>query len=203
MSESFLEEAEKRALAVLREVEAATQAYAVQSGIKCRTGCGECCLKPGIEAEVVELLPLALDLTRKGEGDFWYDKASADPDGRCVFYKPAGPDQTMGRCGQYELRPSLCRLFGFAAVSGRDGIPQLASCKWHKSLQPDVVAKAQQEINAGGLVPLFSEASLKMRMISPDSGLSDRLPINRALVRALEKVSLSSAHLPETENTPA
>ncbi len=59
MSGSFLDEAEMRAFAVLSEVEAETQAYAARSGIKCREGCGECCLKPGVEAQVVELLPLA------------------------------------------------------------------------------------------------------------------------------------------------
>lgn len=189
---TFLEDAARRAHEVLMEVEAATQAFAAKSGIKCREGCGECCLKPGIEAQVVELLPLARDLTAKGEADAWYEKAVADPDGRCVFYKPSGPDQTMGRCGQYALRPSLCRLFGFAAVSGKDGKPQLASCKWHKTLQPGVVSSAQETIDAGGDVPLFSAASLKMRMIAPNTVLSDRLPINRALARALEKTSLSA-----------
>ncbi len=189
---TFLEDAALRAHEVLMEVEASTQAFAAKSGIKCREGCGECCLKPGIEAQVVELLPLARDLTAKGEADAWYEKAVADPDGRCVFYKPSGTDQTMGRCGQYELRPSLCRLFGFAAVSGKDGKPQLASCKWHKSMQPDVVAATQANIDRGSEVPLFSEASLKMRMIAPNTVLSDRLPINRALARALEKISLAA-----------
>jgi Fe-S-cluster containining protein len=188
---SFIEEAEQRAHAVLMEVEAATQAFATKSGIKCREGCGECCLKPGIEAQVVELLPLARDLTNKGEAELWYERAVKDPDGRCVFYKPSVPDQTLGRCGQYELRPSLCRLFGFAAVSGKNGKPQLASCKWHKSLAPDVVARAQAEIDGGGEVPLYSDASMQMRLISPDSGLSERLPINRALARALEKINLT------------
>lgn len=191
MSASFLEEAEKRALQVLMEVETETQAYAAKSGIKCREGCGECCLKPGIEAQVVELLPLARDLTRKGEADAWHERAVKDPDGRCVFYKPSGPDETMGRCGQYGLRPSLCRLFGFAAVSGKEGKPALASCKWHKSLHSSVIAKAQQAIDKGDSVPLFLDASMKLRLIAPDSGLSERLPINRALVRALEKISLS------------
>lgn len=192
MSGSFLDEAEMRAFAVLSEVEAETQAYAARSGIKCREGCGECCLKPGVEAQVVELLPLARELTRKGEADVWYDKATADPDGRCVFYKPSGPDLTLGRCGQYELRPSLCRLFGFAAVSGKDGKPALASCKWHKSLQPGVVERAQQDIGRGDTVPLFLDASMKLRLIAPDSALSERLPINAALARALEKISLSA-----------
>ena len=143
---TFLEAAEGRAFEVLMEVEAATQAFAVKSGIKCREGCGECCLKPGIEAQVVELLPLARDLMNRGEAELWHERAVQDPDGRCVFYRPSGPDQTMGRCGQYALRPSLCRLFGFAAVNGKDGKPQLASCKWHKSLQPGVVQQANAEI---------------------------------------------------------
>lgn len=189
MTDSFLKGCEERAHEVLMQVERETQAFAAQSGIACRTGCGECCLKPGIEAQVVELLPLARDLTQKGEAELWHERAMKDPDGRCVFYQPSGPDETLGRCGQYELRPSLCRLFGFAAVSGKNGKPALAACKWHKRLQPEVVDRAEQEIAKGAAVPLFSDVSMQLRMIAPNSVLSDRLPINRALARALEKIS--------------
>ena len=191
MTGSYLDEAADRAWAILQEIEAATTAFAAASGIRCRAGCGECCLKPGVETEVVEMLPLARALTERGEADLWHERASAAPDGVCVFYGASEGDRTLGRCGQYDLRPSICRLFGFAAVSGKNGTPQLASCKWHKQLTPEIVEAAQKSIEQGAPVPLFSEFSLKMRLIAPDSALAERLPINRALCRALEKISLS------------
>jgi Fe-S-cluster containining protein len=188
----FIDACADAALGILAETSAATTAYAESSGIRCRTGCGQCCLKPGIEAQVVELLPLARALVAEGTADAAYDAAAAAPDGSCIFYRPNGQDATLGRCSRYELRPSLCRLFGFAAVSGKDGRrPALAACHWHKRLTPEVVTAAQAAIDAGGAVPLFSDYSLKLSMVAPFPALNERLPINRALMRAIEKVSLS------------
>jgi Fe-S-cluster containining protein len=190
---TFLEQASAAALAVLGEISATTDAFAATSGIKCRAGCGQCCLKPGIEAMPVELLPLAHDLHARGEADAVYAAAAAAPEGRCVFYRPhSAEDETLGRCGTYALRPSLCRLFGFAAVSGKDGRPPaLAACHWHKRLQPEAVAAAQAAIDRGGEVPLFSAFTLRLAQIAPGTALAERLPINRALMTALEKVALS------------
>ena len=192
-STSFVSRCADQAEALLAELGAATDAYAAASGLRCREGCGQCCLRPGIETQVVELLPLARALLASGEADAAYERAGADPDGRCVFYRPSGPDETRGRCGQYALRPSLCRLFGFAAVSGKDGRPPaLAACHWHKRLTPDTVATAQQAIDGGAEVPLFSAWTMKFRLLAPTPALAERLPINRALMRAIEKMDLAT-----------
>lgn len=178
---------------VLDEIEARTAAYAATSGIKCRTGCGQCCLKPGVEVRPLELLPLARDLFRRGAADAAYDAARADEDGVCVFYGGDKADPTLGRCGEYALRPSLCRLFGFAAVSRKTGTPELAACHWHKRLQPETVQAAQAAIDAGGDVPLYSEYAVRLSMLAPGTGLEHVLPINRALRLALEKVSTEAS----------
>jgi Fe-S-cluster containining protein len=190
-SSSHIETCADQAAEILAEIEAATTAFAARTGLACRARCGQCCLKPGIEAQVVELLPLARELLTKGEAEEVYDRAAADPEGPCIFYRGEAHDQTLGRCSRYSLRPSLCRLFGFAAVSGKDNRPpELAACHWHKRLIPDVVAAAQASIDAGESVPRFSEYSLRLAMLAPDSALSQRLPINRALALAIEKLSL-------------
>lgn len=175
---------------MLAEIQHATDAFEAKSGIKCRQGCGQCCLKPGIEARPLELLPLARSLHAQGEADEWYERAAAKPSGACIFYKPEPQDETLGRCGVYALRPSLCRLFGFAAVSRKDGGSALAACHWHKRLQPDVVVRAQAAIDQGDKVPLFSEYALRLSMLAPGTGLDTIMPINEALQRALEKTAL-------------
>lgn len=190
--ESFLARLAGEVEGLLAEIERETGAFADRSGIRCRTGCGQCCLKPAIEARPIELLPLARALHAKGEADEWYERAAAKPSGNCIFYRPDPRDETMGRCGTYELRPSLCRLFGFAAVNRKDGRPELAACHWHKRLQPQVVVDAQQAIDAGGRVPLFSEYALRLSMLSPGTGLDTIMPINEALMRALEKTAFEA-----------
>lgn len=174
---------------ILGEIEQATQAYAKASGIRCREGCGQCCLKPGVEVRPLELLPLARALHAEGRADAIYEAALAAPDGICVFYQGREDDPTFGRCGTYELRPSLCRLFGFAAVSRKRGAPELAACHWHKRLQPQVVSAAQAAIDAGGEVPLFNNFAMRLSQLAPGTGLEHVLPINEALLCALEKTS--------------
>lgn len=175
--------------AVLDEVERATQAFAAASGIRCRDGCGQCCLKPGVDVRPIEFLPLARELLAQGRAEAAYADARADPDGVCVFYQGQATDATMGRCGVYDLRPSLCRLFGFAAVSGKRG-PELAACHWHKRLQPEVVKGAQRSIDDGGTVPHFSDVAMRLSMLAPGSGMEHVMPINRAFALALEKAAL-------------
>ncbi len=188
---SFVSDCRAKALELLEEAERATEEFAARTKIKCREGCGQCCLKPGIEVQVVEMLPLANALLEASEADIWYDKAASDPEGRCVFYAADPKDQTLGRCQKYELRPSLCRLFGFAAVSTKDSKhPALAACFWHKRLQPDAVAAAQKSIDAGESVPLFADFRMRMFALAPTPSYSEIMPINRALMLAIEKVEL-------------
>ena len=144
---SFVSDCRAKALELLEEAERATEEFAARTKIKCREGCGQCCLNP--------------------------------------------KDQTLGRCQKYELRPSLCRLFGFAAVSTKDSKhPALAACFWHKRLQPDAVAAAQKSIDAGESVPLFADFRMRMFALAPTPSYSEIMPINRALMLAIEKVEL-------------
>ncbi|MEN9835201.1 MAG: hypothetical protein RL011_1394, partial [Pseudomonadota bacterium] len=147
---SFLSDCSLKALELLEEAQTVTEEFAAKTKIKCREGCGQCCLKPGIEVQVAEMLPLAMSLLESEEAATWYDKAAADPEGRCIFYAPDPRDETLGQCQKYALRPIVCRLFGFAAVSTKDSKhPALAACSWHKKLQPDEVNAAQKAIDNG------------------------------------------------------
>src|SRR3989338_188376 len=87
-------------------------------GLKCASGCGRCCKNPHVETTVLELQPVAIELFRKNEADQWVNKAvEAAGQGRCVFYKPDPLIPSNGRCSVYPLRPLVCRLFGFSAIT--------------------------------------------------------------------------------------
>lgn len=188
---SFVSDCSIKAMELLEEAQNATDEFAAKTQIKCREGCGQCCLKPGIEVQVVEMLPLAMSLVENSEADKWYDLAARDPSGRCVFYAPDPRDETLGRCQKYALRPSICRLFGFAAVSTKDSKhPALAACFWHKRLQPETVTAAQTAIDHGTAVPLFADFHMRMFALAPTPSLSEIMPINQALMFAIEKVEL-------------
>lgn len=177
--------------ALLAEISDSTLKFENDAGYHCRSGCGQCCLRPTVEAQVVELLPLAQYLIDLGIGEEVYDLAAQNEEGACILYKGVPGNTEMGRCGHYEKRPSLCRLFGFAAVQKKTGAPELATCQWHKKLFPDEVRKTQARIDAGEEVPLFSEYSMRIHNLSPSSSWGFRYPINRALKIALEKLLLA------------
>ena len=189
--------------AELQRIGAEAEAFSDQSGIRCRRGCGECCLKPAIEATVLEMLPLAETLLDTFTADAVYDAAAAAPDGRCVLYRPDPLEPSLGRCSRYSLRPSVCRLFGFAAVSDRSGgAPQLASCHWHKALQPDAVRAAQAAIDHGAAVPRYSEATLRLGLLAPGQAGFQHIAINRAIMAAIEKLALGRPR-PQVSECPA
>ena len=52
---------------VFQEIGERYAQYQRERGLFCRSGCGECCLHPGIEATVLEMLPLAYQLLAEGK----------------------------------------------------------------------------------------------------------------------------------------
>jgi Fe-S-cluster containining protein len=176
---------------LLNEISQATNTFEREAGYSCRSGCGQCCLKPTVEAQVVEMLPMAQRLIDLGIADQIYDQASEQEDAACILYQGTPGNPEMGRCGHYEARPSLCRLFGFSAVGKKSGPPELATCQWHKKLYPEQVRTAQEKINAGASVPRFSDFTMQIHNLSPSSSWGHRHPINRALKIALEKLLLA------------
>lgn len=176
---------------LLEEISEATNSFEREAGYSCRAGCGQCCLKPTVEAQVVEMLPMAQHLIDLGIADEIYDRALQAEEDSCILYVETPGNPGMGRCGHYQARPSLCRLFGFAAVNKKSGPPELSTCQWHKALHPEKVKAAQEKVNAGGSVPLFSDFTMQVHNLSPASSWGFRHPINRALRMALEKLMMS------------
>lgn len=173
----------------IADFQAATQLH-------CPSGCGWCCENPTVEATPLEMLPLALELFRRGEADQWLARATqiyqagGNATGVCVFYRPDPLVEGNGRCQVYQWRPSICRLFGFATVTSKVGQPELAACVRHKALLPDIVAATQEAIAQGLPAPSFAQLSQQVANIDPYLG-RQQMPINQALKIALERVGLS------------
>lgn len=103
----------------------ATVAWAGAVGLQCPQGCGLC--SRGIDPPV---LPIEADyvagrLLSIGDPHL-IARALGPPEipGACVFYRDDDPNH----CTIYEIRPLLCRLFGFSGVSSREGGVRFALC---------------------------------------------------------------------------
>lgn len=190
-STTLIDELTDDVAGILAVIESATAQFASRAGIKCRSGCGQCCLNQNVEARVIEFLPLARYLFEIDMAHEIYELATTSKAASCILYRPDPSDSSLGRCGHYAYRPSVCRLFGFAAVRDKNKRPQLAACQRHKKLQPEIVAAAQEEIDKGAEVPMFSDFGMQLSALTTSDALMQMLPINQALARAIEKVALS------------
>lgn len=156
-------------------------------GLRCPAGCGLCCLTAEVHTTVIEMLPTALVLLQRDEAEKWLeviDKQS--PFELCVFFeKDISPGQS-GHCANYYRRPSICRLFGFAAVRDRLGFLELAVCKQLRQIDPETVASAVRYQNQA---PSFADCTAQLYAIDPSAKVG-LLPINEALKRAIQRVGL-------------
>lgn len=166
------------------------------TNIACREGCGDCCNNPSVEAQVVEMLPLADAIIESGKADDIFDLATQSVGKPCIFYKSAPNDKTVGRCTVYDKRPSLCRLFGFAAVRDKNQKLQPVVCTWQKQLFPNEVEKFRNvctrlipgnDGDGESAFPVFSDFGTQIQSLAPGPPYNQRLHINEALSIAIEK----------------
>ncbi len=182
----------KAVLGLYRRLESQMLAYKDATGLKCISGCYHCCTKPDIEAYPIEFLPFAYDIYKNGTISEWYERVKAENSPVCSFLKPFHQDQQGGGCSQYAYRGLICRLFAFAARKNKYGDPQLVACKPMKEQTPEIIRRAEENIQ---LAPLFSEYYSTLRFIEPR--LSETtLPINRAILTAMEYVMAYYAYRP-------
>ena len=104
----------------------------------------------------------------------------------CPFYFSHGLNR--GRCTEYQLRPVLCRLFGFAAVTNKHGQAEMAMCKTLKS-QP----QAETAFQMAGSAPKYIEYGHRLLAIDPGYG-TELFPIRLAMRKAIEKALLANQY---------
>ncbi|MBD2259012.1 YkgJ family cysteine cluster protein [Pseudanabaena sp. FACHB-2040] len=176
-----------------------TAALRAETGLHCPPGCGRCCENPQIEATPLEMLPAALELIQRGEAEYWL--AQAGLLSNCAFYEASPTVPGHGRCQMYDWRPSLCRLFGYAAANGKGGEPVLAACSWHEAVMPEILGGVRDAIATGFPIPKFSDWQARIASFDPYWGYQ-RMPINQALQVALERAGLALAYEQESSASP-
>lgn len=188
-----LRELSRRVEAVYSEIADTFSNFQQRQGLQCRTGCGECCLAPTIEATVLEMLPLALHLFDLGKAEQTLEQLGelTAPQG-CFFYQKLSFDGKQGQCSVYQQRPSICRMFGVGGYRDKTGQTSLSVCKTIKTDNP---VKYQQ-----GLIMLQSSPpplmmQSKEQVNELDYQLGNRhYPINTALQLALEQVLFKASY---------
>ncbi|HJS14533.1 MULTISPECIES: YkgJ family cysteine cluster protein [Rheinheimera] len=152
----------------------------------CRSGCGECCLHPGIEASVLEMLPLALHLYDAGLAESTLEALQQHTQDGCFFYQASSEDRKSGQCGVYPYRPAVCRMFGAAGYRGREGEVLLSICKVIRADEPEAVIATQQSLSSE-TPPMMRNHKAQIAQL--DYELSkENMPIKQATAAALEKV---------------
>lgn len=181
---------------VMAEVGQVYARYQQDIGLTCRTGCGECCRHPGIEATVLEMLPLAHRLVAEERAEQVLTDLADRDDPRCYFYQSQSADGKQGQCSVYAERPGICRFFGAAGITGREGEYQLSTCRNIKTDHPLVYANTLIALQSDP-PPLIKHGQEQIRQLDPELA-SQSLPINQALATAVEKVLLEQYYTQTT-----
>lgn len=182
-----LRELSRRVEAVYGEIASSFSAYQQQRGLNCRTGCGECCLQPTIEATVLEMLPLAIHLFDQGTAEQTLAQLEQQSEPQsCVFYQKLSFDGKQGQCGIYQQRPSVCRMFGAAGYRDKQGNTSLSACKIIKSERPKQYQDSLIALQSDP-PPMMVMAKELVNELDYELG-KQHLPINEAVKQALEKV---------------
>lgn len=154
------------------------------SGLHCPAGCGKCCFKPDIEATVLEFLPFAWHMYNRGDAETWYQKLNQDTSSVCAILNPMQSGQ--GLCSMYRYRGLICRLFGYTARLNKYGRAELVTCTTLRE-QPSY-RHVDQAIESREMeVPVMRDYYMRLQGIDPALA-AERIPINQAIMRALETV---------------
>lgn len=179
-------------LDIFAQIDAETAAFRLASGLRCPDGCGACCRSNKVRSTVLEMLPAAAEILRQDEGAHWLEAIdTATETAACAAFSGEKLLSSGGHCRLYPLRPSICRLFAFAAVAGRQGKPELAACKEMKHSAPQGVKRVVEAVSQGLLrPPIFSGYSIRLAALEPILG-ARLVPINQALRQAIQRLGLS------------
>jgi Fe-S-cluster containining protein len=142
-------------------------------------------LNPEIETSPFEMIPLALKLYEEGKHTEWMENIQNSKQKHCLIYVP-GQREGEGKCGHYEMRPGICRMFGVSGLYDKNHDVTLSICK-HIKEKYDMRGRPKPL----GLetTPVMQEWFFKLGTLDQNL-LQERVPINEAILRALEKVAM-------------
>ncbi|MDA6070682.1 YkgJ family cysteine cluster protein [Flavobacterium sp. AC] len=170
-------------------------AFQSETHLYCNAGCGKCCTTPNIDASPLEFLPWAFHLFLNGKAEETLVLLNNTTSNNCLIYRPLSVLEHKGSCSNYRYRGLICRLFGYAANTDKYGKLRLATCRIIKEQQQENFEKAEEAINNGINVPIFTNYYMQLAQIDLRMGVI-LLPINEALKIAIEEVLHYYAYRP-------
>jgi Fe-S-cluster containining protein len=173
---------------VFKQLDKVTHKFGKQSNLKCLANCNLCCLKKGLEANVLEFLPLAYHLVQNNLHDAALDLLETGTEHCINLAKNPALGQTAG-CGAYEHRGLICRLFGFSAVQDKNARLSVYTCSHIKHEYPEEFKRASELINKGAMnIPLVTDFYYQIYFIDTQMA-NDYNPINVSIRKAIEQVA--------------
>ena len=169
-----------------QEMSDSFSSYQSSTGWSCLPSCGKCCLNPEVDASILEMIPMAYSIYLEGKVDEWLEKLQTTKQQHCIIYEQ-GEKEGEGKCGRYKDRPSLCRMFGVSGHYNKQHEISLSVCKLIKEkynlFDKELKGRLQE-------TPMMADWSMKLASIDPQL-IQDKMPINKALLGALEKVAFT------------
>ena len=188
MADSYLTDLITKILDIYRNIDRQTASFQMATGLCCPSRCGACCESARVESTVLECLPLANEILRRGEEDLFFGEIQEKinrGDKRCVVFSPDEKTPGDGNCSRYDFRALVCRLFGFAARKNKFGEAEPSWCRVIKEKNPEILKKLEGEGSYLVSAPIYQDSFMRIASLHP--GLGYRLlPINVALRDALD-----------------
>lgn len=171
-------------------------AFQHNNRLDCVSGCGKCCFKPDIYCSPIELLPLALELLRRGEAQAVYDKCLESIEKRCPFLHVDNAEKFQGKCTEYAFRPLVCRTFGVSARHGKKNNIEYSVCK---TLKEEKATAFQSLVDSNyphtqADLPYIDSAKHRLTTLDPRF-LEEEHTIKDSLKIILEKVLLYASYV--------
>ncbi len=185
----FLSDISDEVMKLFNELEAETENFRKDTSINCPRSCGLCCYNPGIEATILEFIPLAFRLCTDNSAFEILKKIDEQIlDGTCVLFEGNDPGKVDGRCLYYEFRGLICRTFGFSGTFDKHDKRIFMTCRIIKNNFKEKIQFIEEKLeNSAYKIPMMSEYYRRLSDI--DYGMAFRFyPVNLAIKLAIEKV---------------
>jgi hypothetical protein len=124
------------------------------------------------------------------EGVLWekYEEIKNQESSLCFVYRPS-VTSFGGLCNNYPNRGLICRLFGYSARINKEGQKEMVTCKILKEEQSTALEWISSHPKS---MPVMTNYSTKMASI--DLQLNTHMPINQAIIQAIETVGAYYAY---------
>lgn len=180
---------------VFKQLDKETEKFVSQSGLKCVTNCNICCLKKGLEANVLEFLPMAWYLVKNNLHEAALELLETNPE-YCINLAQSQTPGTTSGCSNYAHRGMICRLFGFSGIKDKNSKLSVYTCTYMKKEYAEEYNNTMLQINKGMKIPMVTDFYYQIYFIDPNMA-NDYNPINVSIYKAIQKVAYYFENLPE------